>query len=272
MSHHRPRRSMDRRVGFALRTVFPVAVVAGIGTATADPPKKLTWRSEQRDGGPVLVADDGAVSRRLAGEDLGWHWVTVHAQGDFDGDGMVDAVISGSGGGNCCPSTVLFVTLRDGKIVPTEIAESWLLDIEVTRKDGKALVSFTDPKEARGSWRFEDGRAVVVAAPTRTVLTASVEIRAENRKGNQETMSFLADLDADGAPEKVECRFWERWGSLICELPVADEKGSDVSLGCKRWGVLSSMTNGRHDLVCDDHTTFRFDGKKWLRQPASGGE
>ncbi len=238
-----------------------------LAAATPARAAPLKWTAS----GTTLIASDGTVQYRatagaISGEsDDTFQLLAVEAEADFDGDGSMDAVVSLSTGGNCCPSEIFFVTLKAGKVVPAHIAESWADDAAVGVASGKPTLGLTDSTGAKGVWTFDGNKAVVASAATRHVLVASVEVHGAGQAlTDPGAKSFQADLDADGAPETVSCKGWERWGTLLCTLPLADGKVQELSMGCDRFGVLKSMSNGRHDLVCDDDIVLKFDGHTWV--------
>ena len=71
------------------------------------------------------------------------------------------------------------------------------------------------------------------------------------------------DADGDDTPDKLICGYWRRWGAAVCDVESSANGYLDMSLGCKRFGVLSSETNGMKDLVCNKFSKLIFDGKEY---------
>ena len=81
-------------------------------------------------------------------------------------------------------------------------------------------------------------------------------------KATTETEKAIC-ADGDDTPDKLICNYWSRWGSAVCDVESSVNGYLDMSLGCSRFGVLSSETNGMKDLVCNKFSKLIFDGEKY---------
>lgn len=195
-------------------------------------------------------------------------------QRDFDGDGFPDALVEDitACGGNCCPNKFLFVSARpDGTFAMSdEFADSWK-DPVIEKWKGRwsvVVVSNNEgvnrerPVEITRRFVLEDGKAVKVEEHQRQDIKAIVEMRSEIFKGDDagETHTFQYDLDGDGKKDTITGKLWERWGRILWTVKFANGKTFSSNDACKRIGVLSSKTNGVHDLVCDQDTVLRWNG------------
>ena len=73
------------------------------------------------------------------------------------------------------------------------------------------------------------------------------------------------DADGDDTPDKLICSYWRRWGAAVCDVESSVNGYLDMSLGCSRFGVLSSETNGMKDLVCNKFSKLIFDRDKYQK-------
>lgn len=185
----------------------------------------------------------------------------IEAQKDFDGDGVLDALyLTNCGGNGCAQSEYAFATVRDGKLVLAPIGSA--ANARVIRKGNTWLVEL----ESESGWQtyaFVGGKAVPYATKARTVLHAMVEVKGVAPYEKAAARSFQADVDLDGTPETITCTIWERWGSLLCTLPLG-KGGQTLSTGCDRFGALATTSNGRREFVCNADQVVRFDGTRWV--------
>ena len=98
-------------------------------------------------------------------------------------------------------------------------------------------------------------------------LNAELDITARELKEIEpKRRLFTFDLDLDGKEDELSCYYWWRWGVVSCA--VTSTKLGKVSIPkCSRIGILSSITNGMHDLVCDRSYIFSWspDNKEYVQ-------
>jgi len=96
-------------------------------------------------------------------------------------------------------------------------------------------------------------------------MESITEIRSEMFDPNQvdETHSIEYDLDGDGKKDQIKTTYWARWGRLFWTVEFADGKKFSSDTACKRIGILETKTNGVSDLVCDQDTVFRWNGREY---------
>ena len=76
---------------------------------------------------------------------------------------------------------------------------------------------------------------------------------------------LIIQNEGDDTPDKLICSYWRRWGAAVCDVESSVNGYLDMSLGCSRFGVLSSATNGMKDLVCNKFSKLIFDGIKYQK-------
>lgn len=64
-----------------------------------------------------------------------------------------------------------------------------------------------------------------------------------------QTKSFDFDLDLDGELDSVTCKYWDRWGSLSCEIRYGGE-GQALKMTCKRFAILPEVVADNVGLEC----------------------
>ena len=84
----------------------------------------------------------------------------------------------------------------------------------------------------------------------------SEELRQINNK------EFEYDFDLDGNKDILSCSYWERWGAVTCTLQSSIFGEVLISGGCNRLGILTSVSNGMHDLVCNRSDILKWDTTK----------
>ena len=70
------------------------------------------------------------------------------------------------------------------------------------------------------------------------------------------------DLDLDGIQDQLNCNYWERWGAVSCNLSTSKFGEVNLSGACNRVGILKSVSNGMHDLVCNRTDILRWNQKE----------
>lgn len=199
----------------------------------------------------------------------------VVSQQDFDGNGTTDALIEDitACGGNALGNSYFFISyLGDGYFRRTQATAccSWQ-DPAVEDWQGRPSVVVTisnygynreNATTKKIRYLLQSGEAVKVEEGTQGYLVALAELRySDFTEGREdEVLTLRYDLNGDGFPDELYGKPWDRWGAItwyaaISNIHVAPKESN---LGCRRLGVLSSMTNGVHDLVCDESHVLRW--------------
>jgi hypothetical protein len=71
------------------------------------------------------------------------------------------------------------------------------------------------------------------------------------------------DLDENGITDFFECRYWDRWDLLLFDIILNGNSLGCDNNGVSRVGILSSKTNGVHDLICNENDIVIWNGESY---------
>lgn len=195
---------------------------------------------------------------------------------DFDGDGYLDALVSDviACGGNGVGNRHFFVYYDGENFHATEtfgyswaapVVEPWQGTITVYTVSDNVGLNNEDEQIIRERHILRDGQAVQVWMEESEEIEALLELRSSAFNlldyDPDATLAMTFDFDDDGQGETMTCSFWQRWGTLDCNVAL---KGKALNISsCRRVGVLASMHNGVHDIVCGDETVYSWTGESY---------
>lgn len=183
---------------------------------------------------------------------------------DLDGDGQPETIIELSHGGNGSSGQLAVVSYReDGffHIVNEQpVPNGWggyrLVEhgeeTVIRVYDSAQGVGNVEEWESQTDYALRDGELVKLIEMFNSAKPVTVmELTAkEVREAPGQTKSLQFDLNLDGELDTVTCSYWERWGSLSCEI---QHGGSDQASTrtCKRFGITNRVVEDLVVLVCD---------------------
>jgi hypothetical protein len=272
------------RIAICLIIVSGSGSVATAGGQPVSSHARITYTVKQPDetslGPSTLLANINGKSHVVINKSQG-RCLSLVDQRDFDGDGLMDALVEEfpGCGGNCCPSSFFFVSARPGGAfaVSPDFADSWKDPIIEKWKDRWSVVFVSNnegmnlmrPVEFTRRFVFRGGKPLKVEEHRRQELKAIVEMRSEIFKNDlndpDESHFFQYDLHGHGGGKKDTIRgtLWQRWGRIMWTVEFADGKTFSSDDACKRIGVLPTKTSGVHDLVCDQDTVLHWTGSAY---------
>ncbi|WP_439604332.1 hypothetical protein [Shinella sp.] len=107
----------------------------------------------------------------------------------------------------------------------------------------------SEDREWQIDYRIRDGLVTEVARRENRAELAADPVLTINDVRDASEASIAFDLNADGSPDAITCRFWDRWGLLNCTITAAG-LGPVGTLACPRIGVLPTTQNGWRELTC----------------------
>lgn len=228
----------------------------------------------QLDAQQLLFARVGELDYLIAPRDPKWssYHIEVEYISDLDGDGEPEAIVSTSQGGNCCGPSYFIVSHRGGGFFSAQTHEALtgfatvslrdvggttLLHVENWEYDGPGEIANME----QSLFSFTHGTLHLLSRSQNVaMLSAVVEVTAKDVIDGPKSIAF--DRNDDGEEETLVCSYWERWQSVNCtseQIPTPAKLGFDLQIGCTRVGILASVTNGFHDLVCDRSKVFKLN-------------
>ena len=205
------------------------------------------------------------------------HWMSIFKILDFDEDGYEDALLLTVPcmGGNACEGAYMFCSYsKNGKFT---LSEEFGFDaskpiIEKWNGHNSVKIELFSPASMKASterYILKNGKAVRVENKKKVPMSAIVELLPSDCNDELELTQnsgkkIFYDIDGDGAKDYIHGSFWYRWGLIgSWRIIFANGKKYEGKNSTGRVGVLSTRTNGVHDLVIDFDEIMIWDGKKY---------
>ena len=222
----------------------------------------------EEDGVKYLIEDENKIF---------WYeeqiYKEIEATVDLDGDGVEEAILVTQQGGNCC-GPIYFVIKRIEKgfysILRHEEFSGWP-SVHIERKDKTVSIKVKNLSEGDGNTSMKETISELILKngqlqllnkhENNSFVFAEQEVTSEElRKINIKELGY--DIDLDGNNDNLNCSYWERWGAVTCTLHSSVLGEILISGGCNRLGILTSVSNGMHDLVCNRSDILNWDPAK----------
>jgi hypothetical protein len=191
---------------------------------------------------------------------------------DLDGDGIDEAIIWTHGSGNCCGDEYLIIKrIDEGFYTVIEDNELSLVDLEIRHTNEKTILVARDTGDGAGNTSLEEtiaylelvnGELKLIEKHYNTAwLPAEIQITSKELEEKQK-YTFSHDIDIDGKQDEIVCNYWDRWGDASCKITSSRFGEVKLPISCDRFGVMASVTNSMHDLVCDRTFVMSWDQTK----------
>lgn len=203
--------------------------------------------------------------------------INVVEQEDFDGNGVVDALIEENAcGGNIGIFCYYIVSYSENGYFSISNSvcgdkysiEDWKGKKSILVYSGHYGVGNDEIGTEMERFVLKDGKLELVETLKKQLIASVKELRSSDfHQESEKPMRLSYDLDGNGITDYFECYYWERWGCMTIRkfvLNGKEVKDDDLHHSAKRIGVLSSITNGYHDLVIDEDEIVKWDGKKYV--------
>mgnify|MGYP001083223051 CR=1 FL=1 len=182
---------------------------------------------------------------------------------DLDGDGFPETLVHLFNGGNCCPGEITILSYRGEGffevVNDVPIQNGWHGN-EIVNEDGEYKIRIRDSATGFGNyedWRSQtdyalrDGQVVKLTerrdAARRVSLVEMTAEEVRNTPGQTKSISF--DIDLDGKREAIDCRYWDRWGTLSCDIKYSGT-GETKGMSCKSFAVFPEVKDDALVLRC----------------------
>ena len=234
-----------------------------------------------KDGERLVAKVDGKPVNTGVGMDEFPHHIILMDQHDYNNDGYTDALVWDHAGGKRV-SDPFFVTYNP-RTARFEIKndETNGNGFEEVRWDPKGIAE----QQPNGEWhlllKVGDMRTdTYLIRPTFTVKKIKESTTAKNKKlitfsreqlfeleEECEGKTFSFDIDDNGDNEDIvfyhDSSHASDWGKMMI-LTTIDENSEYCIIG-RNFSFLTSKTNGRHDLLIDNSTLYKFNGKMYVQ-------
>ena len=223
-----------------------------------------------------VYVEENNIKYLIEPNDFEWYYEhyykLIHEVLDLDGDGYDEAIIYTHGSGNCCGDVYLIIKrIDEGFYKVIEDNELSLVDLEIRQGNDKTVLIARDISDGAGNTSLEetiaylelvDGELKVLEKHYNAAwLPAEVQITSKELEEKQKHL-FSYDIDIDGKQDEIVCNYWERWGDASCTISSSKYGETKLPISCDRFGIMASVTNNMHDLVCDRTMVVRWDQSK----------
>ena len=203
--------------------------------------------------------------------------IYLHEQLDLDGDGNIDLLFTATNGGASAIGRYYVAShLGDHYFTITSAEELYTYGGYelLNQDDGSTHIKFYHSLDGAGSHDRIDGFSTHKLSSGKLELVSSVVSHAQIptlmdilssdlEQVGEKTYEF--DIDSDGTLDKFLCRYWARWGDVICDIQLSSIGLVKHSWGTDHIGVAETKTNGVNDLVIEWVGLMKFDGAKFVQ-------
>lgn len=199
-----------------------------------DPKIKSIWRR-------IIINVDG---NSLIGPDD--QYVTIEAQGDFNGDGIADALIHTNCGGSACVDEFQFVSIFGGKIVTAPVHISNPNDFQFMEYEGRPVVKTTNGSEMV-YWGFDGQKTIKVNSiqlPFQTISSTVLCLQNKRKTACPEILDVIRD-------DKI---FKDNLNLILKKSRLSPADINSFFLDGATSGFKLLIKNGRQYLKADWHS------------------
>jgi hypothetical protein len=179
--------------------------------------------------------------------------------GDFEHDGVNEAVVSLYMGGNACPAPwYALARPADGRVSLSSIFGDCSGPLRVVSIKGGADEFAVDGWETTEVFQPRKGAVLRVRTEHVRVLDAKPVVTHEGARRSPGGHDLIRiDLEGDGRIDTIDCTALR---NLTCTITGSDGSDWGTVMAPDRVGVLASQTNGHRDLVVGPRTIVRWNG------------
>lgn len=181
----------------------------------------------------------------------------IKAVEDFDNDGWMDALVTMSDGGAASMPRYYVASHHGGSVFTIASAEGMATYGDyrlLPQVDGTTLIRIEslgsgvrhhDRVDGFTVYKLAWGNLQQVAKVTNHArIPVLLEVLSKDMsKDERRDLSF--DIDRDGQPDTLECRYWERWGDVLCDLFLSQYGAIEISQSADQVGMSSLSTSAK---------------------------
>ena len=242
-----------------------------IKSADTDSEIKAPRRSDYGDD--LFVRDEGKEYLIQTDELAYWNYnkEIIHTA-DLDNDGVNEAIVAASDGGGH-GKIKYFIISKRGENFYSVYESNNFMGCCLKILSGNILSVFkynsgigvTSQVQEISLFEFQNGKLKLLStSQNEALIPALSEINSHEIDQNIGSKSITGYYDGDTEIDKLVCNYWDRWGSMICEVQSSIYGTIKTNFGCKRFGILGTQTRGMADLVCNRFIKFKFNGVKYI--------
>ena len=191
---------------------------------------------------------------------------------DLDNDGVNEAIVAASDGGGH-GKIKYFIISKRGENFYSVYESNNFMGCCLKILSGNILSVFkynsgigvTSQVQEISLFEFQNGKLKLLStSQNEALIPALSEINSHEIDQNIGSKFITGYYDGDTEIDKLVCNYWDRWGSMICEVQSSIYGTIKTNFGCKRFGILETKTRGMVDLVCNRFIKFKFNGVKYI--------
>jgi len=190
---------------------------------------------------------------------------------DLDNDGVNEAIVEASDGGGH-GKIKYFIISKRGENFYSVYESNNFMGCCLKILSGNILSVFkydsgigvTSQVQEISLFEFHNGNLNLLSTAQNEALIPTLsEINSHEIDQNIGSKFITGYYDGDTEIDKLTCNYWDRWGSIICEVQSSIYGTIKTNFGCKRVGILETKTRGMVDLVCNRFSKLTFNGDQY---------
>ena len=240
-----------------------------IKSAETDNEIKAPRRSDYGDD--LFVRDEGQEYLIQTDELEYWYRKKIIHTADLDNDGLTEVIVEANDGGGHGKIKYFIISKRGENFYSVNESNDFMgcclkvlsgNILSVFKYDSG--IGVTSQVQEISLFEFQNGNLNLLStSQNEALIPALSEINSHEIDKNIGSKFITGFYDGDTEIDKLVCNYWDRWGSMICEVQSSIYGIIKTNFGCKRVGILETKTRGMVDLVCNRFRVFRFNGMQY---------
>ena len=249
-----------------------------IKSADTDSEIKAPRRSDYGDD--LFVRDEGQEYLIQTDELEYWYRKKIIHTADLDNDGLTEVIVEANDGGGHGKIKYFIISKRGENFYSVNESNDFMgcclkvlsgNILSVFKYDSG--IGVTSQVQEISLFEFQNGNLNLLStSQNEALIPALSEINSHEIDQNIGSKFITGYYDGDTEIDKLVCNYWDRWGSMICEVQSSIYGIIKTNFGCKRVGILETKTRGMVDLVCNRFSKLIFNGTEYIdAKPSHGG-